>query len=148
MTMRLNDKEKRTIDELTMILRAANLSVARTFGALTTADLERGTRIRDWGRMARDGVGLGYGQGAFDDGRGDHGLSIEDFERINSIVNQLPVRTAAVLVHLYSVSDKPNASMTAIKLGTTRGAVEELRDQGLNIIYGAMCVRSTALGRF
>lgn len=140
--MALSKQELRDLDDMTMILRAANLSAARSMDKLNTGDLERGTRIKEWGRMARDGFGLGYGGSMLDDGkRGDHLLSVEDYERISQVISQLPARTAAVLVHLYSISDKPNASMTAIKLGSTRDAVEDYRDQGLNIIYGAMCVR-------
>jgi DNA-directed RNA polymerase specialized sigma24 family protein len=107
---------------------------------LSVKYLEKATMIRTWGRMASGGLGLGYGSNVLDDGRGSPALSVEEFDRLNRAVMELPYRPRVVIINLYKLDN--SIAETAIKMGDKRHNVERHQKQALTILYGIFCSRT------
>lgn len=111
---------------------------------LSRHDKERGTMIREWGRMARSGLGLWYGRCTLDDGRRDESLrelSAEEYDLVHAAVIRLPSLNMSVICCLYR--DRLSAADVGIRLGLPRGTVDGYRDEALSMLYGALCTRIT-----
>ena len=118
---------------------------ARYYAALSTKEMEEGTQIKEWGRLARMGTGLGYGGCTLGDPGGDDRMTAEDFERITNLINALPKQPYAAIRMVYMVNPGGNykLSQAAIKLGCSRASVEQHRDFALAALYGALVLRIT-----
>jgi DNA-directed RNA polymerase specialized sigma24 family protein len=103
--------------------------------------LEKATMIRQWGRMASGGLGLGYGSNVLDDGKGAVLMTVEEFERLNKAVMDLPYRPRVVVINLYKLDN--SIAETAIKMGDKRHNIERHQKSALNILYGIFCTRTT-----
>lgn len=109
---------------------------------LTVKYLEKAIMIKEWGRLARAGLGLGYGACTLDDGRrGDPTMTIEKFEEITREINKLPERPRVVIISIYKLGN--NVSETALKMSDHRRNIERHQRSALNILYGALCTRLT-----
>jgi hypothetical protein len=119
---------------------------AKYYAELSIKEMEEGIQIKEWGRLARMGAGLGYGGCTLGDGVPDDRMTAERFEEISKAVGALPAKPYAAIRMVYMVNPGGNYKLTqaAIKLGCRRDEVEAHRDSGLNLLYGMLCMRITA----
>lgn len=105
---------------------------------LTTKQIEQAILIREWGSMSMSGLGLGYGSCTLNtDTGGEPPLSVEEFERINRAVENLPLFNSAVIKHLYKFNNPLRE--TARRMARSKAKIEEAQKVALGMLYNDLC---------
>jgi DNA-directed RNA polymerase specialized sigma24 family protein len=90
--------------------------------------------LKEWGRMARTGLGLGYPANPLNHRRsGDALISVDDYDSLTKAIRALPPRHSSVIVCVYHLDN--SISMTAIKLGTSRYIADKLHTDAVAQLY-------------
>lgn len=115
------------------IRNALRMASIDTLDDMKTREIEDAINIVEWGKWSRGGVPCGRPVKG-----GSPNISDEEALKIDRQVAKLPGKTKFVIMEMYIWNYGVNE--LASTLGISNRSVMAYRDQGLNIIYGALCV--------
>lgn len=116
-----------------MNTRALQDKAQDSIAMLTTERMEAEINIIEWGRWSRGGIPTGkVATGT------TPAISDDEALRIDRQVAQLPAKVKEIIIQMYVCERGVNELARILKSNNRQ--VMALRDQGLGILYGALCL--------